>query len=242
MKKIIITAIALLLGICFSGCKTPSKTFTYPANRDCMVQLSDTPLLNKKVIVLPFEDLREEENTDWMPLAFFPGFPYGWSYHERPEFSRGMIFSPELDLASAAAISLQHSKLFKQVIFSPEGEYDEADFILGGRLKSTRFKNRLFMYGISLYGVYSWWGGLPINNFTTTLELELFLKKNNKIIWQYSFSDWTIRWRGVYYNWNVDECYDYISMMQDCMNQAILEMKEQIPRFHTFSLESINSW
>ena len=236
---VVLAAVVLLSGV--SGCGTTAK-FVYPAKMETMVQITDSPVFDKKVAVVPFDDFRDASNSQYAWLSFLPGMPLGWVEYNRPDAARVFItigefqFTPSEDLPKAAALSLRRSRLFSDAFFTFGGEKDKADFILYGAIKSTKYLGHLWTYGLSFYGSYLWMLGLPAGNSENELAIEFTLKRKNKIIWEYTFSRKNKIWQGCYYYWGHD-VIAYSELMQTAMNEAILDMAK-IFRVHPELLEN----
>ena len=228
MKKMNVFAIILMTSF-LVGCGTTAK-FVYPAKMDTMVKIQTSPVSDKKVAVLPFDDYRNAENTaGTSALCYIPLVPFGWVEYNRPDAARMFIttgefeFTPSEDLPKAAALSLRQSGLFKDAFFTYGGEKGNAEFTLSGEIKSTKYLGHIWTYGLSCFGSYLWIFGAPIGNSECELALVLTLKKEDKIIWEYTFNRTNKIWQGYYYHLGYDTVA-YSELMQAAMNEAIVDM------------------
>lgn len=229
MKKLFIAISAVVLLFGTFGCGTTAK-FVYPAKMETMVQVNSSPVFDKKVAVVPFDDYRDATNTvGSVFLAWLPLVPFGWVEYNRPDAARDFItirqfdFTPSEDLPKAAALSLRRSRLFADAFFTFGGEKDKADFVLHGAVKSTKYLGHLWTYGLSFFGSYLWLFGLPCGNSENELVIELTLTRQEKIIWEHTISRSDKIWQGYYYNWGHD-VQAYSELMQNIMNEAIVDM------------------
>lgn len=224
---------ALLISLTMSGCGTTAK-FVYPAQMDKLIRLSSTPCYPQNVAVIPFDDYRNSRNlTTPLFLAYLPLFPFGWCDYERPDASRLFVsienfnFTPSEDLPKAAAVSLRRSNLFNDAYFTFGGEKNNADLILHGEILSTRYQGTLLTYCLSAYGSYFWVLGAPAGISENTLTLKLYLRKKEKIIWEYTFNRTREVWQWLYYRLGHD-VLSYSELMQECMNEAIVDLADKL--------------
>ncbi|MCI5778305.1 MAG: hypothetical protein MR051_00555 [Lentisphaeria bacterium] len=222
-------AVAVTSGLLLCGCGTTGK-FVYPAKMETMVQVNHSPVFDKKVAVVPFDDYRDATNT-FAPifLVYIPLVPFGWVEYNRPEAARDFMtvhqfdFTPSEDLPKAAALSLRRSRLFADAFFTFGGEKDRADFVLYGAVKSTKYLGHQLSYGLSILGSSLWLLGLPAANSRNELGIELTLKHQEKVVWERTFSKSDKIWHGWLYHWGYD-VQAYSELMQSIMNEAIADM------------------
>lgn len=132
-------------------------------------------------------------------------------------------FTPAEDLPKSAALSLRKSGLFKDAFFSYGGDKESADFVLYGEIRSTKYLGHIWTYGLSSFGSLFWLFGAPIGNSECELALVLTLKKNDQIIWEYTFERSNKIWQGYYYYLGHDTIA-YSELIQAAMNEAIVDM------------------
>ena len=232
-------AVAVTSGLLLFGCGTTGK-FVYPAKMETMVQVNHSPVFDKKVAVVPFDDYRDATNT-FAPifLVYIPLVPFGWVEYNRPEAARDFMtvhqfdFTPSEDLPKAAALSLRRSRLFADAFFTFGGEKDRADFVLYGAVKSTKYLGHQLSYGLSILGSSLWLLGLPAANSRNELGIELTLKHQEKVVWERTFSKSDKIWHGWLYHWGYD-VQAYSELMQSIMNEAIADMEMLGHDFYVF--------
>ncbi|OGV35173.1 MAG: hypothetical protein A2020_11565 [Lentisphaerae bacterium GWF2_45_14] len=226
-----------LLVITLCGCGTTSK-FVYPSNQKELVKLSDSPKYDCAVAVLPFEEMRKDDNTiGTLFLYYIPLVPYGYVTYDRPDAARSFVsvnefdFNVTDDLARASVTSLRRSGLFKDVFFTYGGERDKSELTLTGEVYSTMYKGRVFSYGLSIVAPIFWLLGVPYGTSTDELIFKLCLKRNSdgKILWEYSYSGSEYIVQGLYYNMGRD-VRNYVILMETAMNEAAKDIDKSLQK------------
>jgi hypothetical protein len=232
-KSILLIALAASLSI-LTGCGTTSK-FVYPSNMRNLKQVEESKFTTKTVAVLPFDDMRSDENNaSTLYLALIPLFPYGWSMYERPEAAQNFLtiekfdFNASEDLAKAAALSLRRSRMFKDAWFTFGGDKYRADYVFKGEIISTRYNALMYSYGASLACSYIWLLGAPAGTSENSLAIKFSLQdKNDKILWTYSFDNKEKILQGLYYR-SGDDIRMYARLMEQAMNKSISDMHKKL--------------
>lgn len=238
MQRVITCIIVLSLVIfIFTGCGTTAK-FAYPADARDLVRLSEQPVYDKAIAVVPFEEWRG--NTNQLGTAFLyliPFMPFGFITYERPDTAQMLLtvsqfeFDPGEDLARAAAYSLRRSGLFNNAFFTYGGERDNAQLLLEADILSTLYKGHTYSYGLSVFGPMLWFIGLPAGRSQNKLVLELRLidLESRERIWNKRYhKDWK-RVQGLYYRMGHD-VRGYPYLMQEIMNDAVREIHRELER------------
>lgn len=230
----------LLLAVSLCGCGTTGK-FVYPSNQKQLIKLSDSPKYNCSVAVLPFEEMRKDDNTIGTAfLGYIPLFPYGYVTFDRPDAARGGFvsidefdFNVSEDLAKAAATSLRRCGLFKNVFFTYGGEKDKAELTLTGEVYSTLYIGRGFTYGLSIAGPLFWLFGAPCGSSTDELNFKLSLKRNSdgKLLWEYTFQESDYIVQGLYYNMGRD-VKNYVTLTEKAMNLAVRDIDKALQDYN----------
>jgi hypothetical protein len=233
MKRLIAVAITVTMLVLVTGCGTTAK-FIYPAKMSSLAQLASAPVYNKSVAILPFEDYRDDDNSNMAAMYLIPLMPFGWETYDRPDAASTFLsvasydVTPSEDLAKATAVSFRRSNLFKNAFFTFGGERDRADFVLRGRIKIMRYKGKVFTYGLSLFGPWLWAFGAPAGSSTNQLAIELSMtNKKGEVVWDWSMdkSDWITQW--IYARMGSD-CKMFTYMMQDGMNDAVADLAKKM--------------
>jgi hypothetical protein len=214
-----------------TGCGTTAK-FTYPAKMSQLVRFGETPLTDKTVTVVPFEDFRSDDNTTMFGMQLIPLFPCGWGNYDRPDAARSFPtilefeVTPTEDLPKATATSLRRSNLFKEAAFSHRKE--ATDYTLAGRIKTFAYRGKVWSWGLSVYGSYLWVLGAPAAVSENEIEVELeLLDKNGKIVWEYTIRKANSMWQWLYYRFGHD-CKMFAILYQDGMNAALTDLSQHL--------------
>ena len=153
------------------------------------------PQVDKTVVVTPFNDQRNNENSDMLAMRLIPLMPFGWQDLNTPEgvqmhLTSGLwIWRPNEDIAKAAYEEINSSNVFKEVFYSTRAS--EGDLVLQGTIKSTKYDGKLFSYGLSIEGPIFWLIGLPAANVSNELVVSFKLedRKHNKVLWEKEYHE-----------------------------------------------------
>lgn len=199
-------SIAVALSITLAGCYSSIGKWTYPSGR---YPTTECPHPAHAVITVePLLDARSETNRSWMPWAYVPFFPLGWTHFDRPEAT-----IPDLDttryraepcdeLAQSIVTELRREKMVEDVELvgaRPSGA--EPTHVLRGRLRTFYVHESRWTYGLSIYAYVLWAVGLPMgrsmNGFR--VDLELIDLRDGHVAWQGSVFDADRQLEGFYY-------------------------------------------
>lgn len=225
----------LLCLFILNSCGTTAK-YIYPSKpKDLISFAGQAPKYNKKIAVLPFQELRVDENNQKFWLYLLPLMPYGYANYQRPDAARLFVtvnefqFDASEDLAKSVAYSFRKSNLFEDAFFSYGGDKDKADWLLEGNIETIDYNGAIYSYGLSVYGPLLWFLGLPAGSSENIVKLSFVLKdiKTGKIIWENSYHDSDKIIQGLYYNWGRD-VKGYSLIMQRIMNQVIEDISRTI--------------
>jgi hypothetical protein len=165
----------LLLAVALSGCASPPRSWSYAPER----RSATDPLSNVSVVVLPFEDRRPDENSDFTSVSFLPLVPFGWMTYHTPEGVQRHLtstlwqFQPAEDFARAVAQEVGNAGIFRETFVGDKAS--DADYVLLGEIASTKYEGKVLTYGLSVFvGPLLWFVGFPVS--TTSNELILTLK------------------------------------------------------------------
>jgi hypothetical protein len=176
------------------------------------VQVVNTAPPNVKIAVLPSEDERPTLNrAGTMFMYLLPLCPIGWVTYERPEASQMFMSIREYrmdareDLSKAIAMHLEKAGVAKTVFFDQGGLAGQADYVLTPRVSETKYKGKIYSYGISVLCPYLWLLGLPAGSSKVDLSLDLLLRgKDGQDIWKATVTGQTSLLQGFYYGWGRD--------------------------------------
>lgn len=222
MKKVLVATLMLIM---LSGCVV-KRSWTYQSEPK-EFKKSET---NLRIAVLPMTDRRENQNTNALLMSWIPLFPYGWSDYKTPEGTSLISdMKSSEDFAKAVAQDLNNSNMFKEVFFSYKES--DGDYFVVGEINTAQIKEKLFSYGLSIFGSYLWFLGAPAiyqqNNMDITFKIldknykEYFRKsyKSNKgeVIWIYE----TLVGNGHPFKLDI--------LLKDVISQFKIDLHEELP-------------
>ena len=193
-KKLPVVLLIVSALIALSGC-LGRRSWVY--NPRAVPSMSP-PIVKQTIAVPPFIDERPTLNDDGLAYAAIPGLPYGWQHLEAPEGVGKHVqtgewhFCPPEDFAKALAGELSISGMFEEAFYTYRP--GEADLVLQGRLRSTRYNGKSFMYAFSYYGMLAWFIGFPQYSSSNRVEVEFTLYDNGsgEALWTRAYE------RGIY--------------------------------------------
>ncbi len=230
MKICVIVATALLASA-LAGC-SDFKGWHYEAD----ARVVRVPLLAKRVVVPPLDDLRPYGNRETgIFLAFFvPLMPYGTVNYNRPEL-RPMWqgkdvkpFKPVDDVAKAIAEELNNSGLFSQVVFSPNAKDEE--LVLNGDLIVLKDDRWITCYGLTyFFGDFLWLMGAPMGGTTNELTIKLTLveRETGKVLWSQAFTE---RDRKTDWLYSMKVALRHPRLLKTDMHQAINSLEAALSK------------
>lgn len=175
--------LALML-LAATGCST-QKAWVYHANS----YPPPTTGTGEKVVVLPYEDGRENANKNMWGMYMVPVLPFGWQDLHAPEGASMHMttgpwtnYKPTEDYAKAMAEDLRSTGLFADAFF--DFKKAETGYVVKGKITNTTYQGRILSYGLSVYGPFLWFIGLPAATLQNELSLELSLldAKSNRVL------------------------------------------------------------
>lgn len=203
----------------------PSATGTYLSEQA-------TAPLPLKAVVLPLEDLRGDGMKEEYWKAAIPLVPYGDTRYEKPEIAENpekvdvVRFDPPNDFSKAITAEIDHAGLFSSVIFAPDGNQQDADVAIRGRLRSTNWNRRLYTYLLGPVGTIFWFVGAPMSHTTTGLQMDLQLipvADPGKVLWSMSMEFEGKRLDGPYYGLEA-AVESYPKAIQEALKPAIADL------------------
>lgn len=221
---------ALLIITAATGCAVP-KAWRYAADRYPDQQ---TPGFDRSVAIVPFDDSRIGDNTQGAAFALIPLVLFASNELSTPDsipqFASKWNFRPAEDLAKAAAAELNGSHLFKEVFFSQRGS--DGDLVLQGNIKTLRMDQTLITYGLSEFGFFLWYLGLPSGTFHNAMEIEFSLQDNQtkKIVWSGTYQaskDFVPFWVYQVHAHTIDFFY-YDSLFKTIMKDAMRSLQTKV--------------
>ena len=192
MRLCVIAATVLLASV-LTGC-SDFKGWSYEAD----ARVDRVPLLAKRVVVPPLDDLRPRENSELgvFLACFVPLMPYGTVHYNMPELGARWKqkdvkpFYPANDVARAIAEELDNSGIFTQVVFSRNAKDEE--LFLNGDLLVLKDDRWITLYGLTyFFGDFLWLLGAPMGGTTNELTIKLTLveRATGEVLWSQTFSE-----------------------------------------------------
>jgi hypothetical protein len=165
-----------------------------------------------KVAVVPFRDLRGDDNTDATLVYLVPLAPFGWQNYDRPDAANGFItyaaynFRPSEDFARATADELKQNGFFSEVFVTDREREPGVDLVLTGEIRKSTYEGKLISYGLSVEGPLLWIFGLPAGTVANDEQISLTLKRagDGTVVWSHQISGRWSKTIGLYYNWGAD--------------------------------------
>lgn len=226
--------LTVIIGALFlnAGCATRAA-FTYSPSEKIISEIkAPLPL---KVAVLPLEDLRGQDNTDYILLYMLPLAPYGSLYYDRPDganrflFHAAYNFRPAEDLAKAVVDEIKQNRFFEEVFYTQREREPDIDLIIRGKIKNTLYRGKLISYGLSVYGPLLWYLGLPAGTTHNDLVLSLEMKRasDNAVVWSHEITGEWGKTVGLYYNWAAD--FDgYSIILRDGLHKGMEKLSKDL--------------
>lgn len=222
MSKVLTAVIVSML--LSTGCQS-QKAWVYAPN-----QFQDKQALSsKKAIVQQFEDLRENDNSNYIGFYVVPLFPFGWQDFKVPEGSSGHVFShlwinykPTEDFPKALASELQNARVFKEAHF--DFGRGDAEVIVSGKILNTDYSGKLITYGLSVYGPVLWLIGLPAGTVSNdpSVEIHCIDANSNRQLFAKTYTVPTYsRWGWIY---SMPNDFNYPDMLKDIYMQFVSDL------------------
>lgn len=188
-----------------------------------------------KLAVLPLEDLRGNEMKDNYDKVAIPLVSHSVSTFDRPETIADpeeideLFFDPPKDFARALANEIREANIFSIVVFSDGKTPPPSDYVLRGRLYSTKWERQLTTYGLGPLGTLLWMIGLPMGKITTEVEMDLRLTPAgdpSQVLWSFDMNFQGAGIDGVYYGLE-DSVRSYPVALQDALRSAIKDLAKK---------------
>jgi len=213
-----------------------AREWTYPPPPDkTYVTTPGKDPIQATLVVLPLEDLRGTEEKDEYWKVAIPLVPHGVASYDRPETVvhpeqvDELFFDPPKDFARALADEIREANIFSNVTLSESPTPPPGDYVLRGRLHSTRWERRLTTYLLGPLGTVLWMVGLPMGETTTEVEMDLRLSPAgdpSQVLWRFAMKFNGAVNDGVYYGLE-EEVQSYPVALQDALRPAIHDLVDK---------------
>jgi hypothetical protein len=187
---------------------------------------------DKTAVVLPFEDDREDINSNDFLLYAIPLVPFGWQDLNVPEGAQMHLtsglwinYKPTEDFAKALAEELENARLFNETHF--DFGRGTADVVIHGKILNTYYQSKILSYGLSVYGPMLWLLGLPAGTFTNQLSVELSCSdpRNSQVIFSKKYD---IPPEGkVVWIYTLPSDFNYAEMLKQVNQQFVGDLRTQ---------------
>lgn len=228
--------ITLIGALTCSGC-LGTREWTYPPPPE--KKYLDIPTTGEpipaKLVVLPLEDLRGREVKEEYWRVAIPLVPHGVTSYDRPEDAKNpeevdeVVFDPPMDFARALAKEIEKANIFRSVVFAEDQVPPPSDFVMRGRLHSTKWERRLTTYLLGPLGTVFWMVGLPMGETKTELKMDLQLSpagNPSEVLWSFAMEFQGAVNDGIYYGLE-EEVQSYPVALQDSLRPAIRDLADK---------------
>jgi len=225
IKASFISAFVSALLLTMTGC-AGTKSWTYSPNP----RQTHSPLVDKSMVVLPFQDMRPNKNKNLWAMYLIPLMPFGWANGHTPE-GMGMHlnsgqwqFRPAEDFAKATAQEFENARIFRETY--PGNKASDGDLVLMGEIVATDYHGKLISYGLSVYGPILWLVGFPAGTHENKLNLRLTIARNpsSPALWSHTIEKDISKVSWIYYL-RPDFLYD--EMLKAGLTEAISQLANE---------------
>jgi hypothetical protein len=220
MKRLlIVAAVAAIL----SGCQSQ---MAWKYGPEPAASLSGS--IEKAVAVPPFDDQRKNENSNKLGMYLIPLMPFGWQEFNTPEgvdehaTSRQWLWRPNEDIAKAAAQEVNNAGLFREVFFTNRAS--EGDWVLQGRIISTKYDGKVLTYGLSVEGPLLWLLGLPAASVANELVLAFRLedRATHRTLWEKEYREKVSKTSWIY---SLSADFQYPELLKKILLNVVKDIK-----------------
>lgn len=225
MRKSLYTIFSLVIFlVLISGCAS-QRSWVYRPNIYCQ----GPTICSKTAVVLPFIDERKNINKNRIALNLIPLMPFGWADYNIPEGQQmhlcsgiWMNYKPTEDFAKALAQELENAHVFSDTYF--DFRKRDSDIVIKGEILSTKYKEKMITYGLSVYGPLLWLIGLPSGTASNELSLRLTCldENSNRILFSREYS--APRYSKVSWIYAVKNDFNYPTMLKDIYAHFVLDL------------------
>lgn len=177
MKRIIMIFLTILF---ISGCASSGQNWKYTSN----TKQYSKPISNLTLAVPNLQDKRKNKNSQNVMLALLPLVPYGSINIQVPD---GAQIKPTEDFSKAIAEEISNASIFKETIYT--NKLSDSDLFLEGTLYSSKLKDTVTFYALSVPGDLLWLIGAPTGKATNKIIVRYrLLDKNYKVYMDKTYS------------------------------------------------------
>ncbi len=230
--------ILLIMSLTITGC-LGSRDWEYPPPPDkTYLDVTTDQQVAGSLVVVPLEDKRGTEVREEYWAAVIPFVPQTVTVYDRPEMVSDpepvdkVTFSPSRDFSRALADEIRKTNIFSSVTFVDQDQpMPSSDFILQGRLYSTRWERNISTYLLGPAGTLLWMTGLPMGTTETDVEMDLRLTQvgePDNVLWGLAMEFEAQETDSLYYGLE-DSVTNYPKALQEGLRLALKDLVEKAP-------------
>jgi len=235
MKSWVLVLLVFMGAFSVSGC-LGSREWTYPPPPDkAFLGIQADEPVSGSLVVLPLVDQRGKEIKENYWKVAIPLVPSGATVYDRPEDVKNpehideVQFTPSEDFARALSDEIREAKIFSSVAYAPKSSAPSSQYVLQGRLHSTRWERSITTYLFGPLGTVFWMLGLPMGQTDITVEMDLKLTASadpSKVLWSFKmeYKGWDLD--GIYYGL-ANEVNSYPTALQEALRPAITDLADK---------------
>ena len=230
--------VLLIVSLTITGC-LGSRDWDYPPPpENTYLEVTADQRVDGSLVVVPLDDKRGTEVREQYWASVIPFVPYASSTYDRPETIASpapvdkVSFSPSRDFARALAEEIRKTNIFTSVTFVDKDQpLPPSDFVLRGRLYSTRWERNISTYGLGPAGTVLWLAGLPLG--TTETDVEMFAQiaragEPDNVLWGFAM-EFEAKETDSLYRGLEDSVTNYPRGLQEGLRLAIEDLVEKAP-------------
>ena len=230
--------ILMIVSLTITGC-LGSRDWEYPPPPDrTYLDVTADRQVAGSLVVVPLDDKRGTEVREQYWAAVIPFVPHASTTYDRPETIESpaavdeVSFAPSRDFARALADEIRKTNIFSSVTFVDRDQpMPPSDFVLQGRLYSTRWERHISTYGLGPAGTLLWIAGLPMGTTETDVEMDLLLTpagEPDNVLWGLAMEFEARETDTLYYGLE-DSVTNYPRALQEGLRLALEDLVEKAP-------------
>lgn len=230
--------ILLIVSLTITGC-LGSRDWAYPPPpKNAYLEITADQKVDGSLVVVPLDDKRGTEVREQYWAAAIPFTTHATAVYDQPETVSNpspvdeVTFSPSRDFARAMAGEIRKTNVFTSVTFVDKDQpLPPSDFVLRGRLYSTRWERNISTYLLGPAGTVLWFAGLPLG--TTETDVEMFAQitragEPDNVLWGFAM-EFEAKETDSLYRGLEDSVTSYPRGLQEGLRVAIEDLLEKAP-------------
>ena len=210
----------ILIAILFmSGCASSGQSWKYTSN----TRQYSKPISNLTLAVPNLQDKRKNKNSQNVMLALLPLVPYGSVNMQVPD---GQFIKPTEDFSKAIAEEISNAAIFKEALYT--NKLSDSDLFLEGTLYSSKLKDTVTFYGLSLPGDLLWILGAPTGKATNKITIRYrLLDKNYNVYMDKTYSKKKSRYN---FFWTPKGPMFFEEIFKEIAIEVVEDIKQVVPQ------------